>query len=597
MVKEKKTTPRKSTTKLVRLKHSDAQKRELFSEISKEAGKRGMSERKAIKKVATKWKMSWGTVNGLYNRMKAHPGRAHGSRLLTDEQELALATIADARSLLHIPYTKREFIAVVHELHPSLAKNSLQSWFEDFARRWKSKISVRAAKRLSEPRVHPETLPNVKIWVQEFPAFLKRHGLKLKNIVNTDESRIRINLGPNGETAINTTRRNKASREEAKSTKYGTYLPFATPGGDIVMDVFIIPADMTGSEVPLLTRAAEEPRGANPTYWATSSSGYLDGDLWMQCVAKFKEVWSDFKPGVDSVILTDNLSAHREVETIKWCLQNRVHVFFLPANVTHFLNPLDNLCFTAFKRQLTNLIIKGASTIALKRQGLARATLEAATEARVALTPKVIKASWARVGIFPWDEDKILKEAKLNIAEISTEPGKKSTELDRATKRVVEDLKKARDQDQAADGTPAKKRKKMLLLFSGESIIAESQRQAAANKVLAETKAKKRTVKAKAKSARHTAAEQRKQVRVAHTCRGPHPNPAKPPVFRNGSKWTKCKTCDAFYLCPRCSKTQVKLLKNHQEEHQVPKSVPAAKAASRVNKTRRLVFTTTPLTH
>jgi hypothetical protein len=148
---------------------------------------------------------------------------------------------------MHIPYTKKQFIDFAKHLRPDLKNQSLKSWFADFMRRWSTKLGVHAAKGLTKAHVRPETLEDCHAWVNELPAFLDRHGLSLKNMVNADETRLRISLGSNSEVTINTTRRPKRSREEAKGTKYGTYLPFVLATGELVMDVFVIPVTIAPS--------------------------------------------------------------------------------------------------------------------------------------------------------------------------------------------------------------------------------------------------------------------------------------------------------------------------------------------------------------
>lgn len=92
-------------------------------------------------------------------------------------------------------------------------------------------------------------------------------------------------------------------------------------------------------------------------------------------------------------IVTDNLCAHHKIKVMKWCALNKVHMVFLPPDVTHFMNPLD---FMIFKSKLTKEVQSG-----LVFQHLIHpdAILDATLEAQVHLTLTMIKASWEGVGL------------------------------------------------------------------------------------------------------------------------------------------------------------------------------------------------------
>ena len=314
-------------------------RKELVSSVSKILGKRHCSVRQASSEVAVKLNMSPEKIRSAYRKASLHLDREHGSRLFTDEEECALAAAADARSLCAIPFKKQEFIALAKHLRPDLESHSLRSWFLDFMTRWKSRLGVNASKGLEGERLDPATLVNCERWVQEYPEYLRRYKLSEKNTINADETRIRTNFGSKGEITINTVRREKHSRKEDKGTKYGTYLPFVFASGDLAMDVFIIPTALHPNSKPGLHRAAQEAPGGPPTFWATTDSGYLEGSLWCDCLKELKGVVAISHPGIEICVLTGNLSAHHMESTLEWGIKNHVHVFFLPPDVTHFLNP------------------------------------------------------------------------------------------------------------------------------------------------------------------------------------------------------------------------------------------------------------------
>ena len=121
-------------------------------------------------------------------------------------------------------------------------------------------------------------------------------------------------------------------------------------------------------------------------------------ELWFECLKEFKAIYQEKRPGAEPFLVTDNLGAHRKISILKWCILNKVHVVFLPPDVTHFMNPLDDMAFTSFKSNLTREVRSVSSLQQLVPRRVGSAVLDAALAARAQLTPAVLKASWERVG-------------------------------------------------------------------------------------------------------------------------------------------------------------------------------------------------------
>ena len=66
------------------------------------------------------------------------------------------------------------------------------------------------------------------------------------------------------------------------------------------------------------------------------------------------------------------------------------------------MNPLDGCAFTVFKRKMEIKVRRKAASPANQDVDVAVLALQAAQEIRGELTPHVIRASFAGVGIWPW---------------------------------------------------------------------------------------------------------------------------------------------------------------------------------------------------
>jgi hypothetical protein len=91
--------------------------------------------------------------------------------------------------------------------------------------------------------------------------------------------------------------------------------------------------------------------------------------------------------------------------------------WLLPANTSHFLQPLDDTVFANFKRILTSLVEKvrlqqDATPLQLK-MSLYQCAYSAEREA---FTPRVIQRAFLTTGIFPFNPERILNLLALNSA-------------------------------------------------------------------------------------------------------------------------------------------------------------------------------------
>ncbi len=80
----------------------------------------------------------------------------------------------------------------------------------------------------------------------------------------------------------------------------------------------------------------------------------MNHDLWLSCLQEIKKNYNIRYPGIEPILLIDNASCHCSLETLAWCIENKVHAFFLPPNVTHFLNPLDDKDLAVFKKAIND---------------------------------------------------------------------------------------------------------------------------------------------------------------------------------------------------------------------------------------------------
>jgi hypothetical protein len=109
--------------------------------IAAEIASRKVQRGKTVEGVATDIAKRLGVkverVRSAFRRRLARPEKQHGNQLLTDDEELALAALADAKSMLHEPFAKADFLSFVKEAFPELADRKLSQWYKSFVARHK----------------------------------------------------------------------------------------------------------------------------------------------------------------------------------------------------------------------------------------------------------------------------------------------------------------------------------------------------------------------------------------------------------------------------------------------------------------------------
>jgi hypothetical protein len=152
-----------------------------------------------------------------------------------------------------------------------------------------------------------------------------------------------------------------------------------------------------------------------PRFYAFSATGYSNKVLHAAVMEKFGKIWRTAHPTMYCYLFGDQLAAHKTVTTVRNTLENNVMCWLLPANTSHFLQPLDDTVFANFKRILTSLVEKvrlkqDASPLQIK-MSLYQCAYAAE---RHAFTPRIIQRAFLNTGIFPFDPARILHLLALN---------------------------------------------------------------------------------------------------------------------------------------------------------------------------------------
>lgn len=353
--------------------------------------------------------------------MKSNGGRVHGNSIFSAEEEEALLAMILAYDRIDMPLNIAGFKAHVKKFAGDRKMANFDAWKKSFFSRHKDRVVLRKAKNLKAERKNPEMYLKVVNWVGEVERIMCDSGLSWKALVNADETR--INLMGDQQTASVLTdakgsgsgSRSKVSKQGADASRFVTMLPFTQATGELLMVVYVLPMDKNNKTTTFhLMQRKTRGRGTYPVYLMFSKTGYLQKNQWLLAVEKFREVWFQRNPGLKPILVLDQLAAHRSEEALTYYLENDIIALYLVACSTHFTQPQDDLIFANFKRAVYRYLEAQQSTIAIWKRTIGQMLFMAAQEAESKLTKEVIEASFRNVGLYPFDKERILENAKKN---------------------------------------------------------------------------------------------------------------------------------------------------------------------------------------
>jgi hypothetical protein len=149
-------------------------------------------------------------------------------------------------------------------------------------------------------------------------------------------------------------KRNEASHKDRFNTQYvrggtlSSILPFVNAAGEVICSFYILPADVrdeedeesaeTDTDFVISKQHVRSSRSAgHPRFFVFTKTGFLKKDSWGTILKKASEVFRERYPGLDSILLCDQVSTHKDVDAAAAALKNGMLLWFLPPNTTHFL--------------------------------------------------------------------------------------------------------------------------------------------------------------------------------------------------------------------------------------------------------------------
>jgi len=253
---------------------------------------------------------------------------------------------------------------------------------------------------------------------------------------------------------------------------------------------------------------------------------------------------------------------HRQEKLLLKNSDRKIWLFSLPANTSHFTQPLDDVPFGRYKwhlkvqqQQLQIDIARGGGDVV--EDSLLACSYIAE---RLAFTKPAIIKGFNDCGIYPFNEEVILDRANMNLSVSLQVEDRSALAIEAATSVINHSKKNAKRKRKST--TNGKVEVPLRQIFDPEQLAEKLREQREKKEQESAAKEARKEVRGLNKQKRQEDDEKKAVERKNHTCQE-----CKERVWRGGKNWHSCQ-CGAFVVCPKCMKisTTLGLIEKHNKQ-------------------------------
>jgi len=360
--------------------------------------------------------------------------KSHGNCVFTLQEEAQIIGYLQMRSYeasAERIQSVLEFSSVLHHgksVSLTAAKNLLVKYQHLFR-----KTNERSMKKA---RTDPINISNAESFIEMWKSYQKHMVFPVDHIINGDETLLRA--VKDGTTVVRLESKFKRGGSEVLSdpASIGSLTPFVSAAGTLWLLVFCfkIPFQKAAVKeklielyIPFEERQQRSKNSAHGILIFGNTSGLLNSNLWDKSLLKLSEIikTSSSTPDKEVALFTDNLSIHRQPESVHRALQHNVYQLYFPPNCSHWIQPLDDLLFASLQMTIRSICQQRFIETTFwqhKKSILRELVVEACQESLERnFTQKNIRKSFQNVGLHPFNETLIMERAWENVgSEINT---------------------------------------------------------------------------------------------------------------------------------------------------------------------------------
>lgn len=259
---------------------------------------------------------------------------------------------------------------------------------------------------LASERANNANSKDLSLWFKHFERIPKQHKIDPANIWNMDETGLQLGCCKN-HTVVGSSSSKSVTKKGPQNRVWVSIAETISMIGTIIRCLVIFKAKEVQNDWFCHDEVPDWCYTANNSAWMNNELAVK----WLK--ALFLPETAPIASNTHRILLLDGFKSHATEEFMVICLQNNVHIIYLPAHCSHVLQPLDLAPFSQLKRSYRQQIeelsfLEDAAPV--KKIRFVRYYNEARKEA---FTPQYIKTGWRAAGLYPWNPQKILRSSRV----------------------------------------------------------------------------------------------------------------------------------------------------------------------------------------
>lgn len=317
-------------------------------------------ERPTIKGLAVKHNVPYRRLLARMNGSPSKSSRTATNRALGPAEEHALCLYVIRMEKLFMPVTREQIQTTAQQMlnraaaaNDEVAHQLGEHWVKRLLDR-RTDLFVRKSQNLAFERKNSHDELSIRGWFSALRELKEKYGIVESDMHNMDETGFQI--GMSGSRWIVT-----------REPKRRVYIP-ASEDRTLVTVIETISADGTVIPPMLILPGKQILRGwiaeslEDETLFTTSESGFSNDELGLAYIKHFDRQTKKQTKGEWRLLLLDGHGSHRTQEVISYAESQKILMFSFPPHATHFMQPLDVVCFQPLKHYHRKAVVDATQT-------------------------------------------------------------------------------------------------------------------------------------------------------------------------------------------------------------------------------------------
>ena len=309
----------------------------------------GASLMDALQAVSTPPELTLVALKSAYHlRGAARPGD-HGNRLLASEQVETMVKVIQAFTIKNLPLSRLQIRTMAGQ---RFGVQVSEMWVRRLLKHNNKRVRTRTCKALADKHTGAQVVANVNNFCSQLKHVLDAHHVPPSAVLNFDETQVVVKGSNLSTQRVVSAKKERSNVASTRNSTFASSLSFVAADGSVFLSVYVLKAKFgedDRSPINLtLEPALQASRRSWPRFFCWTDTGYPIAERFGQVVDLVAAERRVRNPSLPLLLFGDQCSTHMSTETLQRALLLYVFLFFLVANASHVLQPLNAAPFGCF---------------------------------------------------------------------------------------------------------------------------------------------------------------------------------------------------------------------------------------------------------